>query len=98
MGTPRSKNVSSDISSDVEDSKSNEKIVFFTFLDGWIGDLLIVLNKCYNCLMSSRFLFNVHVLIVDLANGSNFFFISFDNSNSILFVFFAFNFFYELTK
>ena len=44
MGTPRSKKVSTDISSDVEDSKSNEKIVFFTFLDGWIGVLLIVLN------------------------------------------------------
>ena len=31
MGTPRSKNVSSDIASDVEDSKLNEKIAFITF-------------------------------------------------------------------
>ena len=32
MGTPRSKNVSSDIASDVEDSKLNEKIAFITFV------------------------------------------------------------------
>ena len=31
MGTPRSKKVSSDISSDVEDSKSNEKLLFYFF-------------------------------------------------------------------
>ena len=31
MGTPRSKNVSSDIASDVEDSKSNEQICFYYF-------------------------------------------------------------------
>ena len=31
MGTPRSKNVSSDIASDVEDSKLNETIAFITF-------------------------------------------------------------------
>ena len=31
MGKPRSKKVSSDIASDVEDSKSNEKIAFITF-------------------------------------------------------------------
>ena len=31
MGTPRSKNVSSDIASDVEDSKLNEKNAFITF-------------------------------------------------------------------
>ena len=31
MGTPRSKNVFSDIASDVEDSKLNETIAFITF-------------------------------------------------------------------
>ena len=29
---------------------------FFTFSDGWIGDLLIVLNECYNYLISFSFL------------------------------------------
>ena len=89
MGTPRSKKVSFDIASDVEGSKSNEKLLlyffngcavyadgcaayadrccrrlkiyekivfFFTFSDGWIGVLLIVLNECYNYLISFSFL------------------------------------------